>query len=70
MIAEKRRYAWMDKKERPPIYEYVQNRIRERALEQKYGLLSEDEVLQLKTEIWRSKKRDEVPEVQEKPLEN
>ena len=23
MVAEKRRYAWMDKSERPPIYEYV-----------------------------------------------
>ena len=60
----------MDKKERPPMYEYVQQRIRERALEEKYGLLSEEEVTKLKTDIWKSKRRDEVPEVIQKPLEN
>ena len=41
MVAERRRYAWMDKSIRPPIYEYVQNRIKEKALEEKYGLLSD-----------------------------
>ena len=60
----------MDKKERPPMYDYLQQRIRERALEEKYGLLSEEEVTKLKTDIWKSKQRDEVPEVIEKPLEN
>ena len=51
MIAEKRRYAWMDKSERPPMYDYVQQRIKEKALEQKYNLLSEDEEQSLKSAI-------------------
>ena len=41
MTAEKRRYSWMDKEVRPPIYEYVQNRIKERAMEANYELLSQ-----------------------------
>ena len=33
----------MDKAIRPPMYDYVQNRIKERALEQRYQLLSDTE---------------------------
>ena len=43
MVAERRRYAWMDKTIRPPMYDYVQARIKERALESKHAFLTDDE---------------------------
>ena len=43
MVAERRRYAWMDKAIRPPIYEYVEQRIKERKKEAKYVFLTEEE---------------------------
>ena len=40
MVDEQRRYNWMDKSVRPPIYDYVQNRILEKLEEDKYmGLI-------------------------------
>ena len=36
MVDEQRRYNWMDKSIRPPMYEYVQNRIKERMEEDKF----------------------------------
>ena len=43
MVDEQRRYNWMDRAERPPLYDYVQNRIKEKALEDKYmGLILND----------------------------
>ena len=30
MVDEQRRYNWMDKKERPALYDYVQQRIKEK----------------------------------------
>ena len=41
----------MDKSIRPPIYDYVQNRIKEKAIEEKYGLLNDTESQRLKAEI-------------------
>ena len=49
MVDERRRYAWMDKSIRPPMYDYLQTRIKEKALETKYHLLSEEEGQKLKT---------------------
>ena len=43
MVAERRRYAWMDKAIRPPMYDYVQARIKERALEAKHAFLTDEE---------------------------
>ena len=51
MVDEQRRWNWMDKSQRPPMYDYVQQRIKEKALEQKYNLLSEEESSLLKQEI-------------------
>ena len=43
MTDEQRRYNWMDKSIRPPIYDYVQNRIKEKIEEDKYlGLILND----------------------------
>ena len=64
MVAERRRYAWMDKSIRPPIYDYVQNRIKEKAMETKYGLLTEDESKNLKQEIAKMAEEEKKPEVQ------
>ena len=47
MIAERRRYAWMDKAIRPPLYEYTWNRVRERALEGKQNMLTDEEKFDL-----------------------
>ena len=58
MVDEQRRYNWMDKAERPPLYDYVQARIKEKNLEDKYmGLiLNENESMELKRAI-REKER-------------
>ena len=47
MVAERRRYAWMDKTNRPNLYDYAQQRIKERALEGKTNILSDEEKLDL-----------------------
>ena len=60
MVAERRRYAWMDKSIRPPIYDYVQNRIKEKALEEKYGLLSDTESKRLKDEIRVAHEKEQI----------
>ena len=58
MVAERRRYQWMDDAERPPIYEYAQKRIQDKRHEQKmYGLLSTDENAALQRAI---KKEEET----------
>ena len=53
MTDEQRRYNWMDKKERPPLYDYVQQRIKEKLAEDKYmGLiLGENEQKELNDAI-------------------
>ena len=50
MTDEQRRYSWMDRETRPPLYEYVQERILEKNQEDKYlGLiLTESESSELK----------------------
>ena len=47
MIAERRRYAWMDKAERPNIYDYTWQRIKERQQEGSQNILSEEEKIDL-----------------------
>ena len=59
MVAERRRYQWMDKSIRPPIYDYVQQRIKEKALEDKYHLISEDESSSLKQAIREEQAREQ-----------
>ena len=51
MVDERRRYAWMDSTTRPPMYEYLQQRIKEKTLENKFNLLSEDEGRRLRKEL-------------------
>ena len=63
MVAERRRYAWMDKSIRPPIYDYVQNRIKEKALEEKYGLLSDTESKRLKDEIRVAHEKEQIEQM-------
>ena len=47
MVAERRRYSWMDKTNRPNLYDYAQQRIKERALEGKTNILSDEDKLDL-----------------------
>ena len=49
----------MDKAIRPPMYDYVQNRIKEKALEQRYQLLSDTEQFQLKIEIKKKLEKEQ-----------
>ena len=55
MVEERRRYSWIDKSIRPPMYEYLQNRIKEKALEEKYNLLTAEESQSLKEAISQEK---------------
>ena len=54
MIAERRRYAWMDKEKRPNLYDYSFQRIKERALEGKQNFLSEEEKVDLQQWVKQS----------------
>lgn len=47
MVAERRRYAWMDRTNRPPLSEYVWKRIEEKRSEAKYNLLDTEEQAKL-----------------------
>ena len=59
----------MDKSIRPPIYDYVQNRIKEKALEEKYGLISDAESQKLKAEIREAHQKEQIEQMpQEKPV--
>ena len=61
MVDEQRRWNWMDKAERPPMYEYVQKRIVERVKEDKYmGLIlpaSENKELKQAIEAENAKRK-------------
>ena len=63
MIAERRRYAWMDKSIRPKLYDYTWNRIQERMLEGKQNMLSDEEKFDLqeyvKAQAAQQKKLDQ-----------
>ena len=43
MVAERRRYSWMPREERPNLYDWAQKRIKERALEAKHKMITDDE---------------------------
>ena len=62
MVDEQRRYNWMDRKERPPLYDYVQQRIKEKALEDKYmGLiLTEEENEEVREARFRTQEMEEM----------
>ena len=62
MVDEQRRFQAIDKKERPPIYEYVQARILEKVEEDKYiGLiLNETENNELKEAIRKQNQKKEA----------
>ena len=47
MVAERRRYAWMDKAIRPPLEAYTYQRIEEKAKDRKYNLLDLEEMSEL-----------------------
>ena len=47
MVSERRRYAWMDKAIRPPLFDYTYERIKERAQLASHNLLNEEEKIQV-----------------------
>lgn len=60
MIAERRRYAWMDKAIRPPLQEYTWKRIEEKRADAKYSLLDGEEQLKLRKMI--AEMQEGIPE--------
>ena len=68
MTDEVRRYNWMDRASRPPIYDYVQQRIIEKTQEDKYlGLiLNDSESNELKEHI---RKQNQAKQVVEQEIE-
>jgi hypothetical protein len=62
MVSERRRYAWMDKAIRPPLFEYTYERIKERAQLADHGLLNSEEKISIMNEIKEANK--DVPSFQ------
>jgi hypothetical protein len=70
---ERRRYAWQEVK--PPMYEYIMNRLEEKRKEKKYlNILKPDEIAALEQlndqrKIQEGKMVEKPPAMEEKPLE-
>ena len=62
MVSERRRFAWMDKAIRPPLFEYTYERIKERAQLANNGLLNEEERISIMDEVREANK--DVPSFQ------